>query len=429
MPPRRMGTSAEAESLQERLRSFLAHLKPRLAAGETEMDRLSRLRNLHDVRIRSFLVGKPRVSAGDLCAFLSDPRAGRLDAMATEHGLFLGSHLEAPLEPLGTTMGLMVEACLSLQVLGAEAMQKAISDFVLRNGRPAASGTASPPRAVPAAGPQPPRPLPEAVNRVLGGVKGLWAPPPHVQAALRMLEVPSTPVDRISGEIERDPPWAAGILLTLNALRGTTVGSLKRAIVMTGYPDLRKIAGPAAILARLGRAPAPFDFRAFRTHGFWTAHAAMLVSRATRLGDPEDHFLAGLLHDLGKLVVARLLPARFTSILDAAGRGGGTEAAEKAALGTGHAEIGACVAERWGLASSLAEAARHHHDPPAVLEEQELPREAPVVAALCALSRDSSRPADWMPFLRLPESRLPEIRLQASRLAEDALRAAEGSEK
>jgi len=416
-----METPAGAEILRERLRLFLAELRPRLAGGENHLERLSQLRSLSDIRIRTFSLGRPKVTGKDLCALLADPKAGRFDTLAVEHGLLDAPHLETSLEPLGETMGCLVEACLSLQVLGTAATREALAAFSRRHGPVPVPGPARPAQAA-AAAPPPPRPLPPAVQKILGGVKGLWTPPPGLRRILEMTGIPGTPVDKVSGEIERDPPLAAELLRTLNTLSGAGANSVKRAIVMLGYADLRRLVGPSAILARLDPPPAPFDRRAFWTHALQVAHAAMLVSRAGRLGGPEDHFLAGLLHDLGKLVVARLLPARFKAILDAAGRGAGFADAERECLGTDHAEIGACVAERWGLAPGIAEAARHHLEPPAAFEDLELPREAPVVAALCALSKDAARPAEWAPILRLPGSRLPEIRLQASRLAEDSLR-------
>ncbi len=364
------------------------------------------------------------VAAAVLCTLLADPKAGRLDALAIEHGLLLAPHLDVVLEPLGETMGLLIEACLSLQVLGPAEMREALAKFVRANGKPQGTGPA-PAAAAAAPAPRAPRPLPAAVDKLLGAVKALWSPPAGLKKINEMLEVPGTPVDRISGEIERDPPLAAEILRVVNVLSGAGAASVKRVIVMLGYPALRRILGPSALLARLAQPPppAPFDHRAFWAHSLRVAHAAQLVSRAARLGEPEEHFLAGFLRDIGRLVVARVLPARYKAVLEATARGAPLDEAEKAALGTGHAEIGGCVAERWEFPPGAAEAARHHHDPPAALEDLELPRKAAVVAALCAIMKETSRPADWLPLLRLPENRLSEIRLQAARLSEDSLHA------
>jgi HD-like signal output (HDOD) protein len=390
-------------------------------------ERLSQLRSLSDVRIRAFSVGRPRVTAADLCALLSDPKSGRLDALALEHGLLLPPHLEEPLELLGETMGFVVEACLALQVMGAAATAESLKGFVRKRG-PAErrDGPAPAPRP---AGPPPPQPLPPAVDRLLGATRGLWTPPASLRKISDLLEVAATPVDRVAGEIDRDPPLAGELLKAASLFNGTKMSTVKRALVTCGYPALRRLLGPAAVLARLGSPPpeSAFDPDAFWSHSLLTAHAALLISRAAKLGEHETHFMAGLIHDLGRLVVARLLPARSKALREAEAGGTPRDAAEKATLGTGHAEIGACVAGRWGLAPAIVEAARHHHDDPATLEQQPIPREAAVVAALCSLSRDGSRIADWEPFLRLPASRFPEIRLQATRLAEDSLPLMRGS--
>lgn len=413
--------SPGSPNLRERLKQYLTHLRPLLARADAPLDRISRLRSLSDVRIRAFSVGRPRVTAADLCALLSDPRSGRLDTLALENGLLLPAHLEEPLELLGETMGYVVEACLALQVMGAKATSESILEFVRKQG-PCERRDAPLPSPPPAP-PRSPKPLPPAVGRLLGAAKDLWTPPPGLRRISDMLEVSNVLVDRVAGEIERDPPLAAGLLKTANLFHGAKMTSVKRALVTCGYPTLRRLLAPAAVLARLGSPPpeAGFDAPAFWSHSLQTAHAALLVSRAARLGEHENHFLAGLLHDLGRLVVARFLPALSKSIGEAEAGGAPRASAEEKTLGTSHAEIGACVAERWGLAPPIVEAARHHHDAPATLEPLPIPREAAVVAALCTLWRDASRVADWEPFLRVPAGRFPEIRLQAARLAEDSM--------
>lgn len=404
-----MKTSTAAETLHERLHAFLSFLKPCLTLEEAPLERISKMRALSDLRVRSFAVGRPRVTAADLCAFLAAPGTGRFDTLATEQGLLSPTHLETPLELLGPTMGLLIEACLSLQVLGTAKMSEAINEFVRKAGTAPGSGSCRRQASDP-------RPLSPAVQKLLGGVKGLWSPPESVARLLDLLEISHTPPAAIAREIDRDRGLSSLLPRLRAALAGALPGSPGNSISPSDYPAARLLLSPAALLSRLDHPPlAPsFDRKAFWTHALWIAHAARLVGRAAGRGNPETHFLAGLLHDLGRLAAGRLLPSLYGALLVPPLR-------EEQALGTTHAEIGALLAERWGFGRAVAEAARHHHAPPSGLEDLELSREAAVAIALCGLSRPGARASDWIPFLGTGESRLAEIRFQAERLAGESL--------
>jgi putative nucleotidyltransferase with HDIG domain len=202
------------------------------------------------------------------------------------------------------------------------------------------------------------------------------------------------------------------------------MGSLKRAVVAIGYTLTQRFVAVAALTLKLGRAQGEveFDFPAYWTHALRTAHAASLVARAARQGHPDELFAAGLLHDVGKLVVCRHLPEPHRALQAAVKGGEAYAAAERRLLGTEHAEIGACLCERWRFPAAIVAAARHHAAPAELLEETQLPREAHVVAAACRLARDQADVERWTPFLRLPPARVAEIRTEAARRAEACLK-------
>ena len=417
-----MASDGEREVLRERVRAFLTFLRPKLLASGADLDRLSQLRRLSDVRVRQFAVGRPRVTGQDLCGLLADPKTGRFDALADGAGLVRAAHLAVALEPLGEDMGLVTEACLTLQLLGAAAMGAHLKDFVAAKGvvaAPAPSATAPRPSAAP---------LPPEVARLLGGVKELWSLPANAVRILQLLEVPDARADLVGAEIEKDPSLAAPCLRTVNAMShgaGAPVTSLKRAVVSLGFPLIHRVVVISALTARLGRAhgEAPFDLGAFWRHALRTAHFASLASRTAKLGHPDEHFAAGLLHDVGKLVIYQHLRGPMKEILAAASGGEAWEAAEKRVLGVDHAAIGACVCERWRLPKPVVAAVRHHRDPADVLEEIQLPREALVVAAACRLVReDTPEPARWTSFLRVPAEKVAELRAEALRRAEAGLK-------
>jgi HD-like signal output (HDOD) protein len=372
------------EVIHERLKAFLLHLKPFLLGGGVDQDRLSQLRRLSDVRIRKFAIDRPRITGLDLCALLADPRVGRFDELAEQTGLLGKAHLAAVLPTLGEEMGTLTEACLTLQVAGLAPLKEQALGFVKLKGALAApAGAAAPPRPASAT-------LPPGVLKVLGSIKDLFAVPPSTLKAITLLAAADSPPDAVCAEIERDPALAALVLKFVNASSPSKTSSIKKAVVALGYPVMRRAVTTAALAAKLGapHAEAGFDERAHWRRAFSIAHAASAVSKAARLGNPDEHFSAGLLHRIGRL------------------------AAAKAGMAGPAGAVGAALLERWRFPAAVVEAARHHEAGAEQLEELQIPREAIVVAAL-----------------NLPDARTASgfLRVEAGPLLDSAAKAAEAS--
>jgi len=363
-----------AELLHDRLRAFLLFLKPFVLSGGVDQDRLAQLRRLSDVRIRKFAIEKPQITGIDLCGLLSDPRVGRFDDVADEAGLLKKGHLSVILPTLGEDMGYLIEACLTLQVAGLAAMKEQAKAFAQQQGAVAApAGAASGPAAKAAAAPV----LPEVV-KALAPLKELWSLAPSTLKAIALLGAADSPADAVCAEIERDPALAARVLKVVNASTTPKSSSIKKAVVALGYPAMRRVVMTAALAAKLAppHAEAGFDEWGFWLRSLRTAHAAAAVSKATRLGNPEEHFSAGLLHGIGRLASAK------SGVPGPAGA------------------IGAAILERWRFPAPVVEAARHHEATADVLEELQIPREAMVVAALnCGAAGVLRVAADSLPSL------------------------------
>ncbi len=419
-----MTNPAEGDGLSERLRAFLSFVHPRLAREGGDPDRLSQLRRMTDLRLRRFFVGRPEATPRELCALLAALPEERFDALAEEEKLLGAHHLSAPVPPLGEATGFLAEACLTMRALGKERLRSLAAEFVRENGPPPSGTPAAPP------GEAAPAPLPEAVARLLGDVQDLWSVPAHISRIEQMLRRPETPVEDVAALLERDPGVSAQCLRVVNSAHygmSQKVASVRRAVVMLGYQNTRRTVLLSALLARVSppRDDVEIDLKSFWGHSLWTGHAAALVARESRLGEADEHFSAGLVHDIGKLVEVQYLPAQTRAVMAAVRRGSSWEEAEREALGVDHAAIGACVCERWSFPASLVDGVRHHLDSLAVLEKAPVSREAAVVAAMCTLSKRSVSAPElegWCALLRLPPPRVAEIRTEATRLSLGALR-------
>ncbi len=145
------------------------------------------------------------------------------------------------------------------------------------------------------------------------------------------------------------------------------VTSIHHALVYLGLNTLKNITLSLAMIGALPRKnKAGFNADALWLHSLGTGVAARILAKSRlSLGDEaEEYFVAGLLHDVGKLVFARYMPDRFKEALSAAAEGGVSLCqAEKRAIGADHAEVGAMLAVKWQLSNELAAVLGRHHAP------------------------------------------------------------------
>jgi len=378
------------EVLHERLKAFLLFLKPRLLVADIDQDKLAQLRRLSDVRIRKFAVDKPQITGLDLCALLADPRVGRFDDVADQSGALKKGHLAVVLPTLAEDMGYLIEACLTLQVLGLAAMQAHAKAFVEKHGALAAPAGSAAPAAKAAAAP-----LPPAVAKALAPIRELWSLAPSTLKALQLLAAADSRADQVCAEIEKDPDLAVQFLKFVNASPSGPCSSVKKAVVSLGYPLTRRFVMTAALALKLGP---PYAAASFDPKGFWRqslqlAHMAAQISKTTGLGHPDEHFSAGLLHGIGRIALAKA----------------GTDGPDDV--------VGAEILARWRFPAAVVEAARHHRDTQDQIEEIQLPREAIVAWGLHHFLTKGQDVQPWAGFLRVDPDFLPRCFNEASRPA------------
>lgn len=187
-----------------------------------------------------------------------------------------------------------------------------------------------------------------------------------VQKAIRVADDPESSVGELVTAIEMDEGFAANLLKFANSAanaRPINARTVRQAVTLIGRTAVRRIALEATTYRFLEQAPG--NGRASR--GQMHVHA-MAVSRAAaalaeQAGLPSDTpHLAGLLHDIGKLV----LPVAFGDepVEEIANRhpsGALRAAEERERFGVDHAGAGALLAERWDLPSEVVEAIGWHH--------------------------------------------------------------------
>jgi putative nucleotidyltransferase with HDIG domain len=190
--------------------------------------------------------------------------------------------------------------------------------------------------------------------------------PAFLMRMLQHVDDPSIDIDRLVEDVRCDQGLAARVLRVANSsfygLPGQ-VSSIKDAIYLIGTANLRSLALAAGMMQYLPHARGSgFDYRRFWKHGLGTALCAQAIARRTGQDDGGP-FTAGLLHDIGQLVLAILCPEIYSRFVDPGAHEGFDLASERSVLGFDHARVGYELARRWRLPSGIRTAILRHHDP------------------------------------------------------------------
>lgn len=185
-------------------------------------------------------------------------------------------------------------------------------------------------------------------------------------------------IKRLEHLINKDPALAGTLLSVANSAdyaRYASTSSTMDAISRIGYSKLKRFALSQAFakVFRFGRPAAVWSPTRFHLHSSAVGMAAELVADRLPVDQGEHAFLCGLMHDLGKLLIAVALPDQWQRIDSFALHGGSPHEKEFELLGLGHAELSAMAGERWKLPQPVCDALRRHHSP-----SIETPREIPL---------------------------------------------------
>ena len=185
---------------------------------------------------------------------------------------------------------------------------------------------------------------------------------------LSLLYDPDVDVDPILSCLNGEPALAGRVLKVANSpyyrLSGS-VGTLERAVQLLGLKAIRSIAA-AGCLDRLTppRTGTAFDPERFRRHSLAVASAAQRLSQLAGLGIDGEAFMAGLLHDIGILLLVKAAPAAMASFVPAVTDDAASAlAVERAHFGVTHQECAIVLARAWQLPDWLSAAVAQHHDP------------------------------------------------------------------
>ena len=174
---------------------------------------------------------------------------------------------------------------------------------------------------------------------------------------------------QIAEIIRRDPSLTARLLRLVNSVYyglTTPVNTIEEAVFYLGVREIRQLVVVTPVIEDFQRLTKQCDFpwREFWQHCIGTALLTREIATAVRLPDEESDYVAGLIHDIGKLVMAWSFPDHFTEIhRQALETKRDLIEIENEVLGMDHAELGALYLERHRLPEQMIKTARYHHQP------------------------------------------------------------------
>lgn len=202
------------------------------------------------------------------------------------------------------------------------------------------------------------------VAHLIRQVASLPALPETVSRVREIMEDPNSAVHEVVGVLTLDPPMAAKVLSVANSAAygfPNRINDLTLAVSLLGLHETYGIVLSVAV-ADLANKLKHFDYKAFWLESMCSAAAARIVAKAAGLRRLSGVFSAGLLHDIGRVVLVELQP-NYADLMPEPLWGRALVEEESRVIGLSHTEAGYCLAQYWNLPSEIAEPIRFHHAP------------------------------------------------------------------
>lgn len=211
--------------------------------------------------------------------------------------------------------------------------------------------------------------LPRELQQAMSNVTEMSSLPEITTRIVEVVEDPKATAHDMHDIVRTDPALAAKILRVVNsAFYGlpSQVASLDRAILLLGLSAVKNLA-LAASLSRLFAADAlseQFAARDLWRHSVAVGVCSRLLTSVGKCLQADEGFVAGLVHDMGLVVVQQLFPAKLRAVAERCyDEPQDFCAVEQSVIGADHQAFGLALATKWRFPPLLCQAMAFHHDP------------------------------------------------------------------
>ncbi len=208
---------------------------------------------------------------------------------------------------------------------------------------------------------------------MVSGVVRLVSLPEVCIRVNEMLEDPYVSASDIGKVIGQDTGLTARLLKIVNsAFYGfpSRIETVSRAVAVIGLRELRGLVLAASAVEAFSKIPNDvLNMVNFWRHSVYCGLLAQILAERSNVLHSERLFVAGLLHDIGKLIICNTRPDDYRKIIQEVEKGKQQDhEVERDLFGFDHAEVGGELLKAWKMPASLIESVRCHHNPEAAQE-------------------------------------------------------------
>ena len=209
----------------------------------------------------------------------------------------------------------------------------------------------------------------DAVMKKLEHVAELPTLPHIASTLLQMVYSSDCSIPEIGKVIERDPALAANVLKVVNSpLFGVRqrIVDISKALVLLGIREIVNLVSGLVVFRMFdaSKGESAFLRKDFWLHSAGCAVLSRSIAKAAAINSSGEEFVAGLLHDIGKILLDQYFPKEFARVVQLAEREQiSMYDAEKRVLDISHPELGRWIAKKWNLPRSITDAIAEHHAP------------------------------------------------------------------
>ncbi|MBI4567267.1 MAG: HDOD domain-containing protein [Planctomycetes bacterium] len=210
----------------------------------------------------------------------------------------------------------------------------------------------------------------DKTERILKSVDTLGKMPPTLSKVMELINSVNPSPKEFARAISLDPILTFEILKLINSSfygLANHVSSVQQAIVLLGLTTVKNLCLALSLAKKLNdgvHTRRHFDLNDFWAHSMSVAICAKLIAKKTGFerNECDEVFLAGLLHDIGKVVAFRTFPEDYGLVLDRSVKENlPLEELEQATFGITHAGLGEVIGERWSFPDWFTAAVAGHH--------------------------------------------------------------------
>ena len=222
---------------------------------------------------------------------------------------------------------------------------------------------------------------------LVNSIKDIQAMPSVIVKTLNLMKKPTVSMKELGDIVMYDQSLTIKILALVNSAYygfSQQISSINIALSLLGMVKVKNIIVAVAMKPMMSNA----GDKELWKHSIRVAAGCEYLASLTKIMDSDEAFIAGFIHDIGKMVLNMTNPKMYTRVLEIANEGMDILDAEKKYFDSDHVKTGSLLAKRWQLPILLANIVSYHHNP----SLSSIPVPCNLVCAVDKLTQDNFNP-------------------------------------